>query len=119
MVKIRAVSDAPRSAGAISSASGSAGGRVPVTTSPQKVAAASSSSSASSGATATTSRGPGRPPGVSMVTLTANGVVRKVPEERIVPDVTATDGGSGGGGLDMDDITEGDVSPPAKVVRKR
>merc|ERR550539_1244011 len=55
-----------------------------------------------------------------MVTLTANGVVRKVPEERIVPDATATDGGSGGGGgLDMDDITEGDVSPPAKVVRKR
>ena len=51
-----------------------------------------------------------------MVTLTANGVVRKVPEQRIVPDATANDNG---GGLDMDDITEGDVSPPPKVVRKR
>jgi len=51
-----------------------------------------------------------------MVTLTANGVVRKVPEERIVPDATTA---SDGGVLDMDDITEGDVSPPTKVVRKR
>ena len=50
------------------------------------------------------------------MTLTANGVVRKVPEQRIVPDATANDNG---GGLDMDDITEGDVSPPPKVVRKR
>ena len=114
MVKIRAVSDAPRSSGAISAATGSGGGRVPITTSPQK--GTTSSAAAASVTTPTTSRGPGRPPGVSMVTLTANGVVRKVPEQRIVPDATANDNG---GGLDMDDITEGDVSPPPKVVRKR
>ena len=48
-----------------------------------------------------------------MVTLTANGVVKKVPEERVVSEA------SNDGGFEMDDITEGDVSPPAKIVRKR
>ncbi len=70
MVKLRAVSDAPRSAP-------TAGSRVPLTLSSQK-------GSTSAASTPTSSKRGAK--GVSMVTLTANGVIKKVPEDSAAAD---------------------------------